>query len=212
MQKDAQSCFPKPPTKPTPVTCAEVHTVVAGDTLYTLSYKYNVSVPLLMQVNKILNPYNLRIGQRICIPEQNGSGPVTACNGSYYTVAAGDTLYLIAKKFNITLDALLKANSKLDPYNLGIGMRLCIPEMNHEIMDGTGNDNMLIPPNMPETPDNGNNMGGRCPGGMIYNTQKGDTLSRILDRFDVSYADLKKANPGVDFSGSLETLALCIPM
>lgn len=194
--------------------CANVHTVIAGDTLYSLSYKYNISVPVLMQVNKILNPYNLRVGQKICIPASDPNGPTPPCKGSTYTVVAGDTLYMIAKKYQITLDALINENPTLDPYNLGIGMKLCIPGTG--VMDGTEDDNIFVKPEVPSTkpemPDDGNQMGGRCPGGRIYNTQRGDTLARVLDRFKVSYFDLKKSNPGVDFSGSLEALALCIPM
>ncbi len=264
MQKDLNRGFPRAMSDEEPMNCSKTHTIVAGDTLYSLSYKYNVSVPVLMQVNKILNPYNLQLGQKICIPEGENNGPAPACDGMLYTVQAGDTLYLIAKRFKITLDSLMKANPTLDPYNLGIGMKLCIPnkivDNDHcEVMDGTHMDNMgVMPPQgtavplpsfpvapipprptlpsrppmnqmpparplperppacpmpeMPMPPIPGGNMGGRCPGGMIYNTQRGDTLARILDRFDISYRDLKKANPGVDFSGSLETLALCIPM
>ncbi len=252
MQKDLNRGFPKSMSEDESMNCSKTHTIVAGDTLYSLSYKYNVSVPVLMQVNKILNPYNLQIGLKICIPEGDSNGPVPACDGTMYTVQAGDTLYLIAKRFKITLDSLMKANPTLDPYNLGIGMKLCIPHKimdndHSNVMDGTHMDNMLIPPQgstlpmpkppmapmpprpslpprppmkpmpptcpmpeMPSVPDG--NMGGRCPGGMIYNTQRGDTLARILDRFDICYRDLKQVNPGVDFSGSLETLALCIPM
>lgn len=224
-KNDANTSWPKPPTDVTPTMCAHVHTVIAGDTLYVLSYKYNISVPVLMQVNKILNPYNLRIGQKICIPANDPNGPVPVCKASSHTVIAGDTLYMIAKKYKVTLDSLVSANPTLDPYNLGVGMSLCIPGTG--VGDGTGSDNIFVKPEIPCTkPDipsikpevpnkpnnNGNNMGGRCPGGMIYNTQRGDTLARVLDRFNVSYVDLKKLNPGVDFCGSLETMALCIPM
>jgi LysM repeat protein len=45
-----------------------------------------------------------------------------------HTVVAGDTLYLIAKKHSIRLDALMRANPTMDPYNLMIGTELCIPQ------------------------------------------------------------------------------------
>ncbi|MEG1930660.1 MAG: LysM peptidoglycan-binding domain-containing protein [Anaerovorax sp.] len=227
-KNDAGTSWPTPPTCVIPTTCAHIHTVIAGDTLYTLSYKYHVSVPVLMQVNKILNPYNLRVGQKICIPSRDPNGPAPVCKGAYYKVMTGDTLYMIAKKYKITLDALITANPTLDPYNLGVGMTLCIPGTG--VLDATGDDNIFVKPEtppvkpenpempnpkpeLPSTPGNGgNHMDCSCPGGMVYHTQKGDTLARVLDRFGVTYEALKKANPTVDFCGSLETMVLCIPM
>ena len=44
-----------------------------------------------------------------------------------HTVKAGDTLYLIAKMHNVKLDALMRANPHIDPYNMLVGTELCIP-------------------------------------------------------------------------------------
>lgn len=45
-----------------------VHEVVEGDTLYLLGRKYNVSVGMIIRENRGINPYNLMIGEKICIP------------------------------------------------------------------------------------------------------------------------------------------------
>lgn len=51
-----------------------------------------------------------------------------ACeSGIYWIVEEGDTFYLISKKLNIPLDKLLKANPDLDPKNLLVGSKVCIP-------------------------------------------------------------------------------------
>jgi len=60
--------FPQTPSLPTEYVCVEVYTVRTGDTLYSISRRYGVSVAMLMEANRILNPYNLRYGQKICIP------------------------------------------------------------------------------------------------------------------------------------------------
>ncbi|HEY6167456.1 MAG TPA: LysM domain-containing protein, partial [Verrucomicrobiae bacterium] len=44
-----------------------------------------------------------------------------------YTVQKGDTPTVIARKFNVKLDALLAANPKLDPRRMQIGQTLNIP-------------------------------------------------------------------------------------
>ena len=49
------------PILPPQYICTDLYTVQAGDTLYSISQRYNVPVAILMQANRILNPYNLTI-------------------------------------------------------------------------------------------------------------------------------------------------------
>ena len=113
----------------TSLVCIDVYTVNEGDTLYSIAEKYDLPVSLLMKVNCIENPYNLQIGIRLCIPgtEAQLPKPPEQCFRTH-TVSPGDTLYLIAKKYGIKLDNLMRANPNMDPYNLLIGTELCIPE------------------------------------------------------------------------------------
>lgn len=48
-----------------------VHTIKRGDTLYLLSKHYGVTVNEIMNANRNINIYNLRIGDEICIPVYN---------------------------------------------------------------------------------------------------------------------------------------------
>lgn len=105
--------------------CVDVYTVQAGDTLYTIAQNYEIPVSLLMRANRIINPYNLRIGLKLCIPGEMSMPP--QCRGVTHTVKAGDTLYMIAKMHKVSLSAIIEANPNLDPYNLQIGTLLCIP-------------------------------------------------------------------------------------
>ena len=108
--------------------CIDVYTVSEGDTLYSIAEKYELPVSLLMKVNGIENPYNLPIGTRLCIPGTADQLPAApeSCTKKH-TVKAGDTLYLIAKMHNVKLDALMRANPHIDPYNMLVGTELCIP-------------------------------------------------------------------------------------
>ena len=45
-----------------------IHTLKKGDTLYLLSRYYNVPIGEIMNANRNMNVYNLRIGEEICIP------------------------------------------------------------------------------------------------------------------------------------------------
>ncbi len=112
------------------LVCVDVYTVRPNDTLYTIAQKYDISVSLLMRVNRICNPYNLRIGRKLCIPGDASKleqPPEPECTGTIYTVVAGDTLYMIAKRHKVSLNSIIQANPSLDPYDLRIGMKICIP-------------------------------------------------------------------------------------
>jgi peptidoglycan endopeptidase LytF len=47
------------------------HTIRYGESLWIISNMYNTTVDAIMAVNPGIDPYNLRIGQIICIPMMN---------------------------------------------------------------------------------------------------------------------------------------------
>ncbi|HHU93172.1 MAG TPA: DUF3794 domain-containing protein [Halanaerobiaceae bacterium] len=51
------------------------------------------------------------------------------CPPSYvvYIVQAGDTLYKISRRYRTTVDELIRANPGIDPNNLRIGQKICVP-------------------------------------------------------------------------------------
>lgn len=191
--------------------CMEIYTVKPGDTLYAISQAYGIPVAQLMQVNRILNPYNLKPGQKLCIPMKTPGGPgrpmppapePMPCRGTSHTIAKGDTLYMIAKQYGVKLDDLMKSNPQIDPYHLKVGDVICIPPSSPGETPNSGNGGSELPskPSLSE-----------CYGGKAYATQRGDTLTRIIERFGLTYGQLLAANPDIDFESSLEGLTLCIP-
>jgi len=58
----------------------------------------------------------------------NISGGQKDCpSGVYWIVEPGDTLYLISRKLNVDLKKLIAANPGIQPKNLQIGSKICIP-------------------------------------------------------------------------------------
>ena len=108
----------KIPTKVIDLGDTEIYQVVKGDTLYGISKKYNTTVEELKAINNLEND-NLAIGQLLNVP----SGLSVA---NTYVVSKGDTLYSIAKKFNIAIDKLKSINN-LTSNMLSIGQKLIIP-------------------------------------------------------------------------------------
>ena len=108
----------KIPTKFAQVGDTELYQVKLGDTLYSIANKYNLSVNELKILNNLVND-NLAIGQLLNVP--SGLSLVNS-----YVVEKGDTLYSLAKKFDISVNKLKEYNN-LSNNLLNIGQKLLIP-------------------------------------------------------------------------------------
>ena len=95
--------------------CTQFVRVRKGDTLYSISRTHEVPVRALIQENKIPEPYIIKIGQRLKIPQQRT-----------YTVRKGDTLYSIARKFDLSVNQVARQNKIQPPYTLKPGQKLIL--------------------------------------------------------------------------------------
>lgn len=140
-----QICIPVRGSVP---ACPEgnYYVIKPGDTLYSISRFFNISLDDLVEANPGINPYNLFIGQVICIPL--ATPPVTCPPGIFpYIVRRGDTLYSIARIFNVTVEALVQANRGVNPYALLIGQKLCIPRPGNRFTSQSLKVTFLYPAN-----------------------------------------------------------------
>lgn len=97
------------------------YVIQQGDTLNIISSRLEVSVSRILDANPGLDPYNLRIGQTICIPScLPGHTPLI--------IQPGDTLYKISQTYNVSIESILAANPGVDPNYLRVGQRICIPQ------------------------------------------------------------------------------------
>lgn len=111
------------------------YTVQKGDNLYLLAKKYGTTVDKIMDDNNLTSD-DLEVGMTLVIDDQSGVSSVKECygNGDFtdtvnkvsYVVSKGDNLYSIAKKFNVSVDDIKRANN-LTSNNLQIGDVLTIP-------------------------------------------------------------------------------------
>ena len=96
------------------------YTVQPGDTLWLLSRRFGTTVDAIKALNNLTSDM-LYIGQKLLIPA-DGATPSFS-----YTVQPGDTLWLLSRRFNTTVDAI-KALNGLTSDLLSIGQVLQIPE------------------------------------------------------------------------------------
>ncbi|HYH03112.1 MAG TPA: LysM peptidoglycan-binding domain-containing protein [Bacillota bacterium] len=87
-------------------TSGKTHLVQSGESLFLIAQRYGISIDTLKRTNNITSNY-LYVGQRLTIP----FGSSTGSSSSNYTVKSGDTPYLIAKRYGISLTQLLSINN-----------------------------------------------------------------------------------------------------
>lgn len=95
----------------------EIHTVLSGETLYSIARRYNVEPSVLAFNNDISDPYRLPIGQPIAIiyPKQT------------HTVALGETLFSIASRYGVSIDQIYRNNLFLNgSTGISVGQTLFI--------------------------------------------------------------------------------------
>ncbi len=119
--------YTKPAAKPLD---AIVHVVEAKETMFSISKKYNVSTDDIKQWNN-LTDNTLSIGQQLFIRKKGvikepASIPVTSRKG-VHTVGAQETLFSIAKRYNVTTQQLKQWNN-LDDTALKIGQTLFVSQ------------------------------------------------------------------------------------
>lgn len=105
------------------------YVVKKGDTLWSIAQQYNTSVSDLKKNNNLTSDF-LSPGTILKIPTSSSIIPDDEENiissGNVYEVKRGDTLYSIAKLYNVSVEDILNLND-LNSTNLTIGTKLLIP-------------------------------------------------------------------------------------
>lgn len=106
------------------------YTVKAGDTLYGIAQKYNLTVDELKKINN-LSSNNLSIGQKLLV-SGTAEDIINGSDYDTYIVKSGDNLYAIARKYGTTVDNLKKINN-LSSNLLSVGQKLLVPKVESKI-------------------------------------------------------------------------------
>jgi membrane-bound lytic murein transglycosylase D len=163
--------------QPQRVADGGTYVVQRNDTLWDIAQGFSVSLDSLCAANGISRHDVIRPGQRLNIPDgatmrtpTRTSRESLKLSGSTHTVRTGDTLYDIARDYQVSVNDLKRANG-LRSSRIYPGKELKIPATTR-----------------PSTPAQTNLEKG------TYRVQKGDTLYDIARRFGVSISELRRAN------------------
>ena len=192
-----------------------IYEVKAGETLFTISKKFNIPVKKIQEINN-LNDFDIYEGQILVLTEENAteetpSDEITNENQKpeetvvetsmpdtsqeepsvnnipekeRYTVKEGETLFSIAKKFNLKLEDLLQANNFDKNSKISVGQVIRVPFDKAQKQEQVTETQ---PENNPKTEKQENQP--------VYHIVKpGETLYRIHVNYGVSIQKLRKLN------------------
>lgn len=140
----------------------QFHTIQAGETLYQLTVKYNVSAQAICNANPGLSAANFRIGQVIVIPQagntpQAPSDHPTAVDQTsprqqtgwkdMHKVEKKETVFSISQQYGISQEELIAANPELRNGKLKKGSFLFIPYSKKQPSQTTGTKPATTPSN-----------------------------------------------------------------
>ena len=162
------------------------HQIQAGDTLQVLARKYGIRVDDIVALNKIRNPRALQIGQNLILPLREGytARPLAELGDSYkrsrrqkYTVRKGDSLWSIARRFDVTQKQLRVWNKLGWSNHLQPGQVL--------LVSSQGARKVALATSSRTTGTTRK---------MIYKVAPGDTLWGIGRQFNVATEDIRQWN------------------
>ena len=118
-------CLGATSSAPAPVTAygstggegsSGVHIVRGGDTLWSISKRYDIAMNEIVYTNEMSAPFMLNSGQRLKLPPPND-----------YRVRSGDSLYSISRIFDVSTSEIARMNDLGAPYTLRAGQTLKLP-------------------------------------------------------------------------------------
>lgn len=164
------------------------HTVAAGETLYSLSRKYNTTVKDIQKENASKLKGGLETGTVLNITTIPRTG-----NPDLYVshkVSGGETLFSLARKYNTTVEAITEANRVTLKRGLQSGQQL-------SILPGNIIAEQQLPTAVADKAESN--------GTIEHRVQNGETLMGLANKYNTTVDDITAANKNKLTSGSVQT-------
>jgi membrane-bound lytic murein transglycosylase D len=124
--KPAEKSSERPSVKPA-AGSVKTHTVGAGETMFSISKKYGITVKELQQLNGI-SDYAISAGETLIVGKSGDkeiAGASKSTGTEYHKVQAGETLFSISRKYDVSVSDLRKWNN-LSGNDIKIGERIIV--------------------------------------------------------------------------------------
>ena len=178
------------------------HTVVEGESFYSIAKKYKVTESDIYELNPKVKGTLLQLKTVLLIPNKNSKTENKKKKNAsknvevteIHIVEAGESLYKIAKKHGISLEKIKELNPDIKPEAIQIGDKITIIASKKEVVD--------VDPKKVEKPqerpievisvDCEDELGNK-----IHTVQKGETLYKIAKKYKIKLNNLKELNEEV---------------
>jgi cell wall-associated NlpC family hydrolase len=191
------------------------HTVVSGESIYSIAKKYDVSESDIYELNPKSKGALLQLKTVLLIPNKkskskNSKEVVSSKKVSTEThiVESGESLYKIAKKYDISLEKLKELNPDIKPESIQIGDKIVVsakkeketPKEKEISKEKKSKETKTVVTEV-ANPVNPTNMDSNlCTdelGNKVHTVTKGETLYRLSKKYKVSVKDLEEMNPEI---------------
>jgi murein DD-endopeptidase MepM/ murein hydrolase activator NlpD len=106
-----------------PLQGGRTHVVQPGDTLGHIALRYSVSVADIVAANGLADADHIIVGQQLRVPSGKPVRPMAA----EHSVQLGESLSVIAQRYQVSTADLVAANGLANPDFILVGQRLTIP-------------------------------------------------------------------------------------
>jgi len=165
------------------------HTVVKGETVYSLSKMYHTTVNEISRYNPGASD-GIFEGQILTIPQRRVISEVKEENYRYHTILPKETLYSVSKTYQLQPEDVMRANPGLSVETFSIGKTIRVPFFeSYEVITPYENQTTNI----------------------NHHVLRGETLYNIARNYNVEVSEIERMNPML--SGGLKTnMQLIIPV
>lgn len=105
-----------------------LYLVQPGDTLYSIAFRFGVTIEDLLRVNELTDANKLFVGDFLVIPGMEGVHGVLETR----SVLFGENLRSLSRRYKIPIEQLSKLNRLVSPKELYVGSSLILPVVEEE--------------------------------------------------------------------------------
>ena len=192
-----------------------IHQVKKGETAYSISKAYGISVEELTKENPPAL-YGVNTGQTLRIPFKSVAGNGTTVSASeksgshheskfiYHILKPGETVYFLSKSYDVSENDIIYCNPGIDITKLSVGMEIAIPRKDfmssRQKFDEPQKPEVQTPVVVGQKPaEPQEKLQDQEKGYFYHKVQSGESLSSIARQYDLSLRELKKANKDLRF-------------
>ena len=182
------------------------HTVTKGQSLYSISAMYNVSIDDIIRLNPG-SEKSIRAGQVLNIPQNGNGGQV-----KFHTIQAGETLYKLTAKYGVSAERICRANPGLSAKNFRIGQVIAIPSSgSQEATQAVVETQPEVVPAPQVTTQSSETQGLQPNCRDMHKVKKKETVYSISRQYGITEEELIAANPEIKGQKLKKGKFLCIP-